>query len=234
MKLNKKVVLSIVCAVLMVATSVLGTIAYLTSQKSITNTFTVGNVEITLDETDVDENGEPVIDPDTQNPIRTEEGNEYHLIPGERFIKDPTITVLAGSEESYVRMIMKVYNASAVDAIIANPVHGLTDYADLFDGWDETKWLYEGFEKDDTNDIISFEFRYFEKVDGFDDEEKANDIVLEPLFTELVAPGTLTNEELDTLYGDAGDFKIDVEGHAIQTAGFNTEDEAWAAFTPKA
>ena len=240
--MNKKK-LTIISVVLVMALAIGGVLAYLTSTAQVTNTFTVGDVDITLDEAITDDEGKAV-DPDDPEQ-RTEEGNEYHLIPGQEYDKDPTVTVKEGSEESYVRMILTVHNASAVQAIIGNDVHKLNDYADLFAGWDTEKWLYKGFEEDTVANTISFEFRYFETVDASDAEE---DVKLPALFTQLVIPGTLNNDELNALYGEDGvdpenaenpnDVKIVVEGHAIQAAGFEAdaekdmtaEDAAWAAF----
>ena len=249
MRKRKQVLLTAVCAVLLVATSILGTIAYLTSQATVTNTFTIGNVEIKLEETDVDEDGN-VLDEDGNilekddegnyigTPNRTEEGNEYHLIPGKTYLKDPKMTVLKGSEESYIRMILTIHNKTDVETIINN--HKLTDYSALIGGWDSEKWIYHDYTVDETEDTISFEFRYYTTVEGVvvDDEEKEieQNVVLEPLFTELIVPGEITNEELEALYDD--DFKMVVEGHAIQKAGFEAdtennktaEDVAWEAF----
>lgn len=56
-KTKTKALLMSLCAVLLVAASVLGTMAYLTDSKDVKNTFTVGNVAIKLDEAKVDENG---------------------------------------------------------------------------------------------------------------------------------------------------------------------------------
>ena len=50
MKARSKALLLTLCAVLLVAASVLGTAAYLTSTESVTNTFSVGQVKITMDE----------------------------------------------------------------------------------------------------------------------------------------------------------------------------------------
>lgn len=218
-----KALLVVLCAALLVAGSVLGTLAYLTGRDSVTNTFTVGQVKITVDEADVDENGEPISGAD-----RVTE-NDYHLIPGERYTKDPMMTVKANSEESYVRMILTVHNASGVQALIDGC--GLNDFADLIDGWDETAWLYHGFTEDTAANTISFEFRYKQPVAGSDADQ-----ALPALFTELVVPGAATNEELEALYN--GGFKMVVEGHAIQTATFEDDaaagttavDAAWAAF----
>ena len=55
----RRILLLLACAVLLVSLSVGATLAYLTSTtETVTNTFTVGNVAITLDELDVDEYGE--------------------------------------------------------------------------------------------------------------------------------------------------------------------------------
>ena len=52
MKARSKALLLALCAVLLVAVSVLGTMAYLTSKTQvITNTFTVGDINIELTET---------------------------------------------------------------------------------------------------------------------------------------------------------------------------------------
>ena len=60
MKTKSNALLMTLCAVLLVAASVLGTMAYLTSTDEVENTFTVGNVKITLDESKVDQNGNAV------------------------------------------------------------------------------------------------------------------------------------------------------------------------------
>ena len=102
MKSKKKVFVTVLCAAALVVASVLGTMAYLTSQtETVTNTFTVGNVEITLDETDVTPMG-------VQDTDARVQGNEYKLIPGHTYIKDPTVHVDADSEDSW--LFVKVDN----------------------------------------------------------------------------------------------------------------------------
>ena len=96
MKNAKKVIVLALCAILLVAASVMGTLAYLTSTAEVKNTFTAGNVIITMDEAKVDEYG--VVD---ANANRVTE-NEYKLVPGHTYAKDPTIHVAANSEECYL------------------------------------------------------------------------------------------------------------------------------------
>ena len=96
MKTRTKALLLVMCAVLLVVTTVMATLAFLTSQTEVVkNTFTVGKVEITLDEAKVTEYG--VKDGDT----RVLE-NTYKLIPGHTYAKDPTIHVSENSEDCWV------------------------------------------------------------------------------------------------------------------------------------
>lgn len=115
-KKNKKlvtVVSAMFCAVVLVAGSIAGTIAYLTSQATVTNTFTVGDIEIKLVESKVDVYGALVSDAD---PV-TE--NEYKLIPGHEYTKDPKVTVVANSEDCY--LFVKVVNGiSAIEVATGN------------------------------------------------------------------------------------------------------------------
>lgn len=215
MKKGAKILIGCLLAVAIAAGSILATLAYLTDTDEVTNTFTVGKVDIKLDEAKVDEQGKVVVDAD-----RVQE-NAYHLLPGLTYTKDPMVTLLPDSEESYIRMILTVHNASAVQQIIDN--HGLTDFADLIGGWDSTAWLYEGYEADDMANTISFEFRYFEKQGAGDTA-----VALPALFDTLIVPGTVSGTEMEDLY--EGGFKMVVTGHAIQTAGFDSEENAWAAF----
>lgn len=83
----KKKILALCLVVVLAVTAVTGvTLAYFTDvTDTATNTFTVGNVDIELDE--------PNWDPE-------ENGN--NIMPGAEFPKDPTITVQADSEDCYV------------------------------------------------------------------------------------------------------------------------------------
>ena len=120
MKTKTKALALALCAVLLVVTTVFVTMAYLTSEDSVTNTFTVGQVNITLDEAKVDEYGNPV-DKDGKHvelasaPRQT--GNEYKLIPGHTYTKDPTVNVDSSSEDCY--LFVKIENGLGTDGTIA-------------------------------------------------------------------------------------------------------------------
>lgn len=89
----KKKLMTVLALVLVIAMSVAGTIAFLTDTTDpITNTFTVGNVDITLTETfNTDTNG------DQEN-----DAWQAQLIPGTTYTKDPVVTVTADSEDCWL------------------------------------------------------------------------------------------------------------------------------------
>lgn len=96
MKTRTKALLLTLCAALLVCATVLATMAFLTATDSVKNTFTVGNVAITLDEAEVDANGKAV------TPENRVDANQYKLIPGKTYDKDPTIHVAPNSEDCWL------------------------------------------------------------------------------------------------------------------------------------
>lgn len=92
MKKRNKILGLMVGAVALVGVSIMGTMAYLTATTdTVQNTFTVGNVTITLDEADIN---------NTSN--RTSEGNKYQLIPATTYKKDPTVTVTSNTADCFL------------------------------------------------------------------------------------------------------------------------------------
>lgn len=213
MNKKSKIALLALCAVFLVAASIIGTVAYLTDTDSAVNTFTVGNVDITLDEAAVNPDGTVIEGADRVS------GNEYHLIPGQTYTKDPTVTVKADSEESYVRMLVTINVYSALKTIFGDdflPQNYVT-------GWDNSKWPCYGI-TENSNDTVTYEFRYYQTVNA---SNSTDDIKLEALFESFTLPGEgVSGDDLESI----NDLKITVVGHAIQKAGFDTADKAWAAF----
>lgn len=236
MKTKSKALLLTLCAVLLVAASVLGTMAYLTSTDTVTNTFTIGKVEITLDETDVTNPNGPRV-----------QANSYKLMPGTTYTKDPTVTVKAGSEESYVRMKVTFNNAKEIIALCTDP-----EYADEVTGvenafplirmvnfvkanaakWDgiipdnmvETEDMLampKYFAYDKTADTLTYYFYYKATVSGTN-----GDVVLPVLFDSIKVPEHVTGEQLKAL----NNFQITVIAEAIQAGSFADAADAWSHF----
>lgn len=213
MKSNRKALLLTLCAILLVVGTVVGSLAYFTDSEVVTNTFTVGNVAIELHE-----DGEVTRKDGTV-------GKDYHLLPGHSYSKDPTVTVTSTTDDAaYVRMIVTVSDYADLKA--AFPAQEYYD-ADgnfllqkLVSGWDASKWECVNISENGV-----YEFRYFETATR-KSGPKANG-KLESLFTEIVIPGTVTNDQLEKLE----DMVVSVEAHAIQAAGFETDENgAWLAF----
>ena len=125
MKTRSKALLLTLCAVLLVTASVLGTMAFLTSNDEVVNTFSVGSVAIKLDEAKANTDGSLV-----EGAARVK-ANSYKLLPGHTYNKDPMVTVLNGSEASYIKMTVTFSKASALDAIFAPTGADLTS---IFNG----------------------------------------------------------------------------------------------------
>lgn len=212
-----KVLLTLACAVLLVAASVMGTLAYLTSTDEVTNTFTVGQVKITLDEAKVGTDGKALTGDDAQ---RVQE-NSYKLMPGHVYDKDPTVTVKAGSEESYIKLVATVSKANELDAIFAK--YQITDLTTVIGGYDATNWILQGggSVKDTEANTRTYVFYYKEKVSAGE-----KDVVLDDLFETITVPAGLTNEDIKTIQ----DMTITVKAYAIQADGFANADAAWEKF----
>ena len=236
MKSKHKALLLSMCAVRLVAVSVFGALAYLTDKDTVTNTFTVGSVGLKLDEADVKTDGSYEADHDTRV-----QANEYHLLPGHTYYKDPTVTVDAKSEDTYVRMMVKVEGIESLKAAMPADKFPTFYNGELFllqnlcvneDDeltWDNDVWKYETFHTTGTY-ANCYEFRYV----GNDTENPNNGIVvkndkatvLPDLFTHITVPGEINNVQLANL----ANVKIIVTAHAIQADGFDTAAEAWTAF----
>ena len=215
--MKKKTIALMLVMMMVFGITVGGTIAYLTDSKTVTNTFTVGNVKIKLDEAKTDIAGIVPVD-DNQKEIRTEEGNEYKLLPGHTYAKDPTVTVLEGSEESYIRMLVTINEQKDLDAIFADNDGAVL--STLLGGVSADWTLVK--ETENTDDTRTYEFRYKETVAAPD-----NDVVLDDLFETITVPGTINNDQLATI----SDLEIGVVAQAIQKDGFANADAAWAAWT---
>ena len=212
MKTKTKALALVLSAVLLVVTTVFTTMAYLTSTtKTVQNTFTVGKVAITLDEAKVDEYGVEI--EGAERVLK----NEYKLIPGHTYVKDPTVTVAADSEESYIRMIVTISDFEDVQSVLGS------DFLpqNFVNGWDEAVWVSTKKIKVEDN-VATYEFRYKETVSTVDGAAK----ILPALFTEIVMLNSVSNNDLLKLE----EMEINVVAHAIQADGFKTADEAWAAW----
>ena len=93
--MKKKSFVMVLALVLVFAVAVGGVVAWLTDTTgSVVNTFTVGDINITLEESGTNPVGEKT----------------YQVIPGDVKDKDPKVTVVAGSEACYLFVKVDVAN----------------------------------------------------------------------------------------------------------------------------
>ncbi len=206
--MKKKILVACLCVALAVLTVAGTTLAYLTSKDTVTNTFTVGNVAITLDEKDTD-NDSNVDDNVTVNGVVRDKANAYHLMPGGSYVKDPTVHVANTSENSWI--FVKVVNG--ISAFEATSGNGYKTIAEQIkdNGWTEltgvtgvTGVYYKAFTKsaDATGNTDWVVFSNFQISDNANTVQGWSDI-------------------------GAGN-NIVVTAYAIQKEGFNTAAAAWA------
>lgn len=94
--MKKKILVSAVAAALVLCCAIGGTLAWLTAQTNpVINTFTVGNVDLTLTETT---------------------GPTYKMVPGCTIKKDPTVTVTKDSEDCW--LFVKVEKSTNFDTFM--------------------------------------------------------------------------------------------------------------------
>lgn len=202
MKTRTKALLLALSAVLLVVSTVMATMAFLTSQTGVvTNTFSVGNVKITLDEAPVDVYGDPI-----EGNRRTE--NAYKLIPGHEYDKDPTIHVDPASEACWI--FVKIENGiSAIEKA------GETTIAAQMaaNGWTPVEGL--------TN-VYAYANKVDPAVSGAD-----LDIEIFANFTVDGEAKLYADDGTTALY--SADTPITIIGYAVQADGFNSAAEAWEA-----
>ena len=93
---GKKLTMVLVAIILVLCCTIGGTLAWLKDTTApVTNTFTVGKVEITLKESPLQDNGE------YGQPAEGTK-NAYPLVPGKTYQKDPTVAVDTSSEDCWL------------------------------------------------------------------------------------------------------------------------------------
>ena len=208
--MKKKTIALLLVLMMVFGVSVGGTVAYLMDTKTVTNTFTIGNVTITLDESLVTPYGELAkyvkkndgsqeIVALTKEEMAAEgfeqetvnNGNTYKLIPGHEYTKDPTIHVGETSEDCW--LFVKVENGLETDATFT-----------WSDGWSQV---------DATNYPEYWQYK--------DTVSKNADV---PTFTKFAVSGTA---KVDAL----GDKTIVVTAYAVQAQGARPSFTAVQAMT---
>jgi len=199
MRTKTKAFVLALCAVLLVVSTVFVTMAFLTSTDSVTNTFTFGKVVITLDEAKVDTSGVKVEGADR---VKT---NEYHLIPGHTYVKDPIIHVDDESEDCW--LFVKLEN-DLKEIIAATTIEEQMTANGNWICIDEINQIYAYKEVCKAGADVDT-FKTFKLIDGADVSKYA------------------TKKDSDGKIIDGA--TIEVTAYAVQADGFDTAKAAWDA-----
>lgn len=210
----KKIIAIVISAAMIAAIAIGGTLAYLTSTANDTplhNTFVSDPVllDITLDEAPVDRTSGQIV----AGARRTQ--NEYPIIPGETMAKDPTITVVGGSQPCYV--FAYISNTAKVTAAAAGstPKSVISSININTAVWNEVAaGLYVYSQTDPATHVVS----------PLVVSKMASSQVLTPVFTQItINPALLTEDVSGTKTGE-----LKVQAYAHQANGGVTFADALA------
>lgn len=213
----KKKIISIALVVAMIAIIAAGSFAYFTDTKNAENTFTMGNVEIVLDETNV---ANPKGDRVTSN--------EYNVYPGAVVTKDP-IVHNTGKNGAYIRATVNVSNWMNMvadyypDFKVAFPNDGYKAALNLLVGALGEGWSVVGVEAGDVFTVGQFDAKFILKYDGV----LAAGAETTAMFQTVTIPAGIDNANADSFN------KVKVVAQAIQADGFETWEDAFDAYDAK-
>lgn len=218
--MNKRKTLLVAMALSMVAILAAGaTLAYFTAEDEVKNVFTMGNVDISLDEAPVVKTDDKWTADEEAARVKT---NEYKdIYPGAVLPKDPTVHN-DGSYEAYVRAKVVVdFNKLAGLQADKQLFNGETADAELLSivDIDTANWTFETYAVDFESRTVTYTYTLNEALAADTDAK---------LFSKVTIPTALTNEEVEA-YG-LQNFTIDVLAEAIQTFGFENAEAAWTAY----
>ena len=230
MKNVKKAIALLLAAVLLVAASVMGTIAYLTDSDKDVNTMSAGNVYIVQNETD--RNGDAYQDGKKLIPAVYDDGglsydSTMNNTNGEGVLQiwdasvenelDKVISVTnTGTEDAYIRTILLVENNAA--NTICEKVHTL---------WCNTDGQYAEWVTlaDGTEDMVTVgATTYSIAVCTYNTAIEAGKTSAPSLMQVFLDP-TADNSWYDLLGAD-GEFSIIAFSQAVQAQGFDTAEAA--------
>ena len=214
----KKKILALSMCIALAAIAIVGaSLAYFTDTKTATNTFTMGNVKIKLDETDIkNPQGDRVT------------SNEYNVYPGAVVTKDPIVHNI-GKNGAYIRATVNVSNwMNLVGAYYPDfketfPNDGYKAALNLLVGELGEGWSVVGVEAGDVFTIGQFDTKFILKYDGV----LAAEADTTAMFQTVTIPAGIDNANADSFD------EVKVVAQAIQADGFDTWEDAFAAFDAK-
>ena len=192
--MKKRTIALLLAVVMLFGATVGGTIAWLTAKTNeVNNTFVVGDIEIDLDEAEV-------INGVVTTPEKRVKANEYKMIPGATYFKDPTVHVLEGSEECYV----------FVEVIETNNTYNTDDKVIQYTV-DTTNW--ELVETTTEGNVVTTVYMYKETLEAGESTESVLAITDE---VSITVNCDVTKTELEAMDEGSTEPELDFVAYAIQ------------------
>lgn len=215
---KKRFVAILLCVTLVALAAIGATFAYLTDSKTVKNTFTVGDVKIKLDETNVNApEGDRVT------------SNTYNVYPGAVVTKDP-IVHNTGKNGAYVRAVVTIedgmnwlglYNENVWTAPQEAAFNAMINNT-LGEGWELVDIAYDmSGPNHPTSDFVAT-LKYTKVLEAGKDTTA--------MFSQIAFPTKLTGNDVTTRIDQNGEFGINVVAQAIQADGFENWVDAFAAY----
>lgn len=218
---KKRFVAILLCVTLVALAAIGATFAYLTDSKTVNNTFTMGNVAIKLDETNVnDPTGDRVT------------SNTYNVYPGAVVTKDP-IVHNTGKNAAYIRATVNVSNwmnlcaAYYPESGFEFTKPGYEKSLELLVGTLGEGWSVVGVTRGDTFTLGQIDAKFILKYDGALDGALAAGADTTAMFQTVTIPAGIDNANTDSFK------EVKVVAQAIQADGFETWEAAFAAYDAK-
>lgn len=170
--MKKKIISLCLVTALFVLVTTGASLAYFTDKDAKTNTFTLGNVDIELNE-------EQWAQPNA-------------AVPDVEYAKDPVVKNI-GKNDAWIRVDVTLSDAGAfTDAARA---HQITDLATIFAGHDETKWTLAGTPLyDQEADTLTYSYYYNTVLTA--------GVSTDPLFTSVRIPAAFSNDDMTAIGED--------------------------------
>lgn len=202
--MKKKAIVAVVALVLVLCCAMGGTLAWLVdSTTEVKNTFTYGDINISLWEHKLNEDGLTL----SEDVFTGAEQTGFKMIPGNKIKKDPTVTVEADSEASW--LFVKIEESENFDDFMTYSIAG---------GWTR---LTEDTKGNAISDLI-----YWREVD-VSNEQQAFEVLED---NEVSVLGTVTKDNLNALdANDANNYPtLTFTAYAVQRdTNIATAAQAW-------
>lgn len=188
--------------------------AYLTDTDRATNTFTVGKVQVTLDESDYPGNDSDEV---------------KNIVPNQEIAKNPLVEN-TGANDAIVFMTVTVPRAT-VTTVAADGTKGITENTDLFwfkqaadaqnafaNNWNETNWVKLTSKETTTDSGSTYVFGYSKKLSKGEKTDTLFDKVqLKNIIENEIEGGTVEDIVINT-YAIQADNIVDIDTTTLDEA----------------